>query len=79
MQPETITRRTLARWTAWAAAAGVAGAQSRPLRPAQDTAQPENAAQVKNSATRQPDVRAARSLDTFEVPKETEPAFVFKP
>jgi hypothetical protein len=81
MQPETITRRTLARWTAWAAAAGVAGAQGRPERPSQleDTAQLENAAQLKSTAARQPDARAARSLDTFEVPKETEPAFVFKP
>jgi len=74
MQPETITRRTLARWTAWAAAAGVAGAQGRPQRPSQleDTVQLENAA-------RQPGVRAARSLDSFEVPRETEPAFVFQP
>ena len=82
MQREAITRRTLvSRWTAWAAAAGVAGAQGRPQRPSrlEDTAQLENAAQLKNTAARQPDVRAARSLDTFEVPRETEPAFVFKP
>jgi hypothetical protein len=65
MQRETITRRTLvSRCAAWAAAAGVAGAQSRPQR-------------LENA--RQPDERAARSLDTFEVPKETEPAFAFKP
>lgn len=81
MQPETITRRTLAQWTAWAAAAGIAGAQSRPQRPSQleDTAQLENAAQLKNTAPRRPDVRAARSFDSFEVPRETEPAFVFQP
>jgi hypothetical protein len=81
MQRETITRRTLARWTAWAAAAGIAGAQGRPQRPSQleDTAQLENAAQLKGTAARQPDARAARSLDSFEVPRETEPAFVFQP
>jgi hypothetical protein len=69
MQRQMITRRTLvSRWTAWAAAAGIAGAQSRP----------QASSQLESTAARRLDERA-RSLDTFEVPKETEPAFVFQP
>jgi hypothetical protein len=57
------------------AATGLAGAQSRPQAPSQV----ENTAQRENIAARLPDERAARSLETFEVPKGTEPAFVFQP